>query len=333
MSTSTIMSSTALKRTWSLTNTGDRGSSYEQSDQSISHSGVPPLPKINGDTLLQVLTHRSLRRQDDALENFDNERLAELGATVLDTAITVALFHRRPVLSGLEMLAQRKDILSEENLDGWVSMYGLREKVRIAPQLIPTLKSPEETRTLFFAYVGGIYKEQGLEPVQRWIDGLTHDNTPVRSSTTTEVSAPPQELVHSTAKPPPYVHHSPPQKKVKADPPIPIAAQPHPSSSLFMPPTVFPAAQPQYPFTTKPFSNPLSPAQPHLAFLPLFNQTATQRRVSVEYPAACSGPSHAPRWIIQCKVNGILKGTGMGKSKQEAKEFAAREAWYKLGWS
>ncbi|KAJ3927887.1 MAG: hypothetical protein NXY57DRAFT_903052 [Lentinula lateritia] len=319
------MTSTSLKRSRSLTHTGNQRSLYEQSDQSISHSGVPPLPKIYRDTLLQVLTHSSLRRQNDALKYFDNKRLAELGAIALATVITVALLRL--------VQPQRKDILSEENLDGWVLMYGLRKKVRIAPQLIPTLKSPEETRTLFFAYAGGIYEEQGLEPVRHWIDELTHDNTPVRSSTTTKVSARPQKLMHFTAKPTPHVHHSPPQKKVKVDSLIPVAAQSPSSSLLFMPPTVFPAEQPQYPYTTKPFSNPISPAQPHLALLSLFNQTATQRRISVEYPAVCSGPAHAPRWIIQCKVNRILKGTGMGKSKQEAKEFAAREAWYRLGWS
>ncbi|KAJ3803427.1 hypothetical protein GGU11DRAFT_6133 [Lentinula aff. detonsa] len=297
------MSSTALKRTWSRTSPGSQGTSGEQ--ETTSYLGVP-LPKINGETLLQVLTHRSLRRPDDASENFDNERLSELGARVLDTAITTTLFHRRPVLSGLEMLVQRKRILSEENLDGWVSMYSLREKVRCTREVVSTLKSPEETRILFNSYVGGLYKEQGLEAVQRWLDGLTHDDTAIKPSVTTK-------------------------KKAKADPSIFIAAQPLPSSSqFFMPPTVFPTQQ----YTVSgPFANPLSPAQPDLPFLPLFNQTATKRRVAVDYPANCSGPPHAPKWIIQCKVNGILKGTGTGKSKQEAKELAARNAWYNLGWS
>ncbi|KAJ3989559.1 hypothetical protein F5890DRAFT_1400832 [Lentinula detonsa] len=326
------MSSTALKRTWSRTSPGNQGTSGEQ--ETTSHLGVP-LPKINGETLLQVLTHRSLRRPDDASENFDNERLSELGARVLDTAITTTLFHRRPVLSGLEMLVQRKRILSEENLDGWVSMYSLREKVRCTREVVSTLKSPEETRILFNSYVGGLYKEQGLEAVQRWLDGLTYDDTAIKPSVTTKVSPTSMQFLstNSTAGPPPYINNAPPQKKAKADPSIFIAAQPLPSSSqFFMPPTVFPTQQTQY-NVSKPFANPLSPAQPDLPFLPLFNQTATKRRVAVDYPANCSGPPHAPKWIIQCKVNGILKGTGTGKSKQEAKELAARNAWYNLGWS
>lgn len=73
--------------------------------------------------------------------------------------------------------------------------------------------------------------------------------------------------------------HGPPLKKVKAEPPsLPAFSPP--------PPTI---------------ANPMTPAQPGLAFLPLFNQTATQRRVQVEYPASFSGPSHAGRWTVECK--------------------------------
>lgn len=98
-STFTTASSISLKRTWSGATNSNR-----QTDDSSSRSGIPPLPKISGEILLQVLTHRSLRRSDGGSEDFDNERLAELGKQVLDTAITAALFNRTPVLSGLEML-------------------------------------------------------------------------------------------------------------------------------------------------------------------------------------------------------------------------------------
>lgn len=94
--------SSHLKRTWSGTrdNTGNRP---PEGTTSTTPRSVPPLPAINGEILLQVLTHRSLRR-DGVGQDFDNERLAELGKQVLDTAITATLFNRRPVLSGLEML-------------------------------------------------------------------------------------------------------------------------------------------------------------------------------------------------------------------------------------
>ncbi|KIK70786.1 hypothetical protein GYMLUDRAFT_147614 [Collybiopsis luxurians FD-317 M1] len=270
-------------------------------DESTSlHSGVPPLPEIRGEILLQVLTHRSLRRSGEISEDFDNERLSELGANVLETAITATLFHRRPLLSGFEILEQRASILCEDNFDAWVGLYRLREKVRCVPDLVPSLKSPEETRLLFQAYVGGVYKEGGLELVLHWLNGLTNDNTPLRSPAAITQAAQPSTRTTEFSGPSPYINAP------KGSPPPP----------------------PQ-----KKFANPIAPAQPNLAFLPLFNQTATQRRVTVEYPAEFSGPSHAGKWTVKCVVNGIQKGLGAGGSKQVAKEEAARQAWYSLGWS
>lgn len=94
----------------------------------------------------------------------------------------------------------------------------------------------------------------------------------------------------------------------------------------------------------------------------MFNQTAAQRGVKVDYSAEFSGPSHAGQWTVQCigmccyllctrgrtswrdvdltcnvdlvyAVNGIRKGEGKGSSKQIAKEEAARQAYYSMGWS
>jgi hypothetical protein len=73
-------------------------------------------------------------------------------------------------------------------------------------------------------------------------------------------------------------------------------------------------------------------APPPPAYLPLFNQTATQRRLVVDYPAEFSGPAHAGRWTVRCTVNGVVKGQGQGMSKQLAKEDAAKQAWFNMGW-
>ncbi|KAF5388484.1 hypothetical protein D9757_004582 [Collybiopsis confluens] len=328
---STGVASTSLKR--------------KPDDESPSHrSGVPPLPEIRGEILLQILTHRSLRRQlsGHISEDFDNERLAELGAKVLETAITTTLFHRRPLLSGFEILEQRAHILSEDNIDAWVDMYRLRDKVRCIPELVPSLKSSEETRLLFHAYVGGVYKEGGFELVQRWLDGLTNDNTPTLPNVASEAHQ--SKRIIEPSRPPPYIvnvthaNPPPPQKRVKSD--IFFAAQPPQSSApAQMPQPISPAVfsskfgQPQHPAMVSKFANPLSPAQPNLAFLPLFNQTASQRRVTIEYPAEFSGPSHAGTWTVKCVVNGIQKGLGTGQNKQIAKEEASRQAWFSLGWS
>lgn len=55
---------------------------------------APLLPKITGELILQVFTHKSLRRSTGILhdECSDNERLAELGSKVLETVVTYNLF-------------------------------------------------------------------------------------------------------------------------------------------------------------------------------------------------------------------------------------------------
>lgn len=77
------------------------------------------------------------------------------------------------------------------------------------------------------------------------------------------------------------------------------------TGGVFLPPPPPPASIPP-PIPPPPskeapaFGNPLAPAQPHLAFLPLFNQTATQRGLSVDYRATFSGPPHAGKWSVAC---------------------------------
>jgi dsRNA-specific ribonuclease len=54
------------------------------------HDARPIIPKLRGDVILQVFTHRSLRGYD--------ERLPELGSTVLDAIVTHILFSKVPPL-------------------------------------------------------------------------------------------------------------------------------------------------------------------------------------------------------------------------------------------
>lgn len=69
------------------------------------------------------------------------------------------------------------------------------------------------------------------------------------------------------------------------------------------------------------------------AFLALFNQTAMQRAAKLEWPAVASGEAHQLTWSVDCVVNGVLKGRGAGRSKQQAKEEAARKAFQAMGWA
>lgn len=65
------------------------------------HSSTTP-PKIEGDVdlVLDVYTHRSLRFEGAPMndEYGDTDRLAELGAQVLDLAVTYHVYSKKPML-------------------------------------------------------------------------------------------------------------------------------------------------------------------------------------------------------------------------------------------
>ncbi|KAG6848808.1 hypothetical protein H0H93_013861 [Arthromyces matolae] len=275
----------------------------------------------------QVFTHISLRRTAESIEdNVDHERFVHLGQVVLDAAVTSTLFNQRPILTAQEMISEREAALCDDHLNKWVTLYNLRSKLRCHPNVFSTLK--QETRSLFYSFIGGVYVEDGMETVQEWINyllgGEVEDAVPVGS----------QVPDNESPQGPPFER---PSKKVKSDfasqpPPSPpmnkqrrLSPHMHSASSMQRP------GQHMQPLVHLP--NPLSPAQPSLSFLPLFNQTAAQRRVVVEYLADFSGPLHAGTWSVRCIVNGIEKGVGTGPNKQTAKEEAARRAYYAMGWT
>ncbi|OCH94710.1 hypothetical protein OBBRIDRAFT_722201 [Obba rivulosa] len=269
---------------------------------------LPPAPKLRGEIILDVFTHHSLRFAgapiNEDSEYGDNERLAYLGEKVLDAAVTWVQFCKRPMLRADELDQQRREALSDEKIESWVVGYKFKEKVRCSADALPSLNTPQEMRTLFSSYVGAVYAQNGMNVAQNWIASLIDPNYEPPLSTGYD-----QE-------------HSFSFKKVKTES---MMSTPPPQPGTQAPP---PPMNPP-----PPLPNPLAPAQPSAAFLPLFNQTANQRRLVVEYPAQFSGPAHAGRWTVQCIVNGIEKGTGTGASKQLAKEEAARQAYYAMGWA
>ena len=289
---------------------------------------LPTIPKLNAEVILEVFTHRSLRFPgapiNEDSEYGDNERLAILGEKVLETAVTDALFRKKPMLKGLDievltavcsyslalthfvLQKQRTEILSSNNKERWITAYKLRDKLRCSPDAVPNLHNPEvrvfeflqchklmpwqEVSLLFHSYVGAVYATQGMTAVQNWIGALVDpDYVPVASQDVdmdplhsakkfkVEPFSPGQGSTPEPSMPPPPPPAGPP-------PPLPMPP------TMAMPPTVATMAMP----------NPLAPAQPHTAFLPLFNQTANQRRMFVEYPATFSGPAHAGKWTVKC---------------------------------
>ncbi|KAK7063845.1 hypothetical protein R3P38DRAFT_2820763 [Favolaschia claudopus] len=52
---------------------------------------------------------------------------------------------------------------------------------------------------------------------------------------------------------------------------------------------------------------------------------------AVSWVEHSTGPSHAVKWTVQCKVSGEVIGTGTADTKAAAKEEAAKEALAALG--
>lgn len=142
----------------------------------MSSAPLPPLPKLVGEIILDVFTHRSLRfpgaPTNEDSEYGDNDRLAVLGEKVLDAAVTDVLFRKRPMLKATDIevcftirqtdyellshvmartQSRKKEILYE-NIEKWITGYKLRDKLRCRPDVVDTLGDREVRRPCLFSW-------------------------------------------------------------------------------------------------------------------------------------------------------------------------------------
>lgn len=142
---------------------------------------------------------------------------------------------------------------------------------------------------LFNTYVGAVYATLGMPVVQNWIGSLVDPDYAPPPSQDVDI-----DPLHSAKK------FKTTQQQFLFSPAFSATPEPMmPAPPLPPQPAAPPPPLPNMP-DAPPLSNPLAPAQPHTAFLPLFNQTANQRRMFVEYPATFSGPAHAGKWTVKC---------------------------------
>ncbi|KAG1864711.1 hypothetical protein DFJ58DRAFT_772526 [Suillus subalutaceus] len=265
----------------------------------LKHS-LPPLPPIQGELMLDVYTHRSMlgRDIDENTVHGNTERLAELGSSVLSMLVVYTLYSEKPMLPAHDLKMRQAEMLSDKNIGDWLSLYGLKAKIRCADKSV--LDRPEEARFLFNSYVGAVYTQKGLQEVMNWVGRLVNPSSEpptVPGDTTNNQPA-------TTPPPPPPMYYSQPP------PPPPPSTAPPPMPS--MPPPV-----------------------PSQGVLAIFNQTCMQRGLTVEWKPEMTGPPHNPRWEVKCIVSGQHRGTGAGRNQKQAKEQAATEAYQYMqatGW-
>lgn len=125
----------------------------------LKHSRADTLPSIGPDNILQVYTHKSLRRPGLKLAEYDdNERLSVLGAAALEMAVLDALMGERPMLSADELEVSRDAFWSNKShincriSDASAGCTGSREHRRLGLPIQHARQNPMPSR-LFLAPV------------------------------------------------------------------------------------------------------------------------------------------------------------------------------------
>ncbi|KAF9225492.1 hypothetical protein BS17DRAFT_751323 [Gyrodon lividus] len=264
-------------------------------------SSIPPLPTIEGDIILDVLVRQPHRNRMSAPDNSEHggvERLAGLGESVLDMVIVYTLFQKRPLLSATELSEKHQELLDDQHITEWLTMYGLKPRVR-GLENPAILDQPDESRLLFTSYVGAVYVQKGLPTVINWISRLVCPESE-------PLAAPGNSMNDATAT---------------------LSSSPPPYTSSSVAPAASSAPLPSMPATPGTVGS-LHPVNA----LSLFNQTCSQRGLVINWDSEAEGPPHQPRWVVKCLVNGVLRGTGTGRNQKVAKEEAARQAFHAMGW-
>jgi ribonuclease-3 len=129
---------------------------------------------------MQVFTHRSYYgrpsnifedRPDDPAP--DNEKLEHLGDTVLALVVTALMNDMFPCLRVGPSTKIRALVVGNATLADISVRYRLTDHLRLHPAQAVTLRASANVQAdVFESYVGGLFQDQGLEVVQKWLNEL-----------------------------------------------------------------------------------------------------------------------------------------------------------------
>ncbi|KAH9960549.1 hypothetical protein BGW80DRAFT_1464226 [Lactifluus volemus] len=139
---------------------------------------LPTLPTIKSRQIrAQVFAHNSLatgHRDKFQASPSDlgshNERLGQIGDQVIGLAVTDLIQELYPSLR-VGPSSKARDRIKCKNVLAEISvLYGLHEKINVPGDQAHHLKALPSVRMFVFkAFVGGLYKDQGLEVVHEWL--------------------------------------------------------------------------------------------------------------------------------------------------------------------
>jgi dsRNA-specific ribonuclease len=94
--------------------------------------------------MLEVFTHRSVIRTSPNDIWGDNTRLSVLGEAVMRLIVTWCLFSKKqPMFTADQISEACSEFLTDANVDSWTNMCGLKEKVRVSQDMLPSLQAHE----------------------------------------------------------------------------------------------------------------------------------------------------------------------------------------------
>ncbi|EEB89473.1 hypothetical protein MPER_12423 [Moniliophthora perniciosa FA553] len=270
-------------------------------------------PKIEGDLMLDVHTHKSLRKP--GMQNTDwgdTERLALLGEKIMDMVVYAYFFKKGNPMRTAEQIRQDvADTLTPQNFNLWLEQHELKYKLRSAPNVEPDpFQDPQELRHHFNTFVGAVFLSSGIDEVSSWIVSLLDPTAVFNPEDTVEQQTTP--IATPSNAPPPYLQpHSQYQPQLANPPPPPPAAMPPPIPS-----------QPPPPPPPMSHSPPRANGLQFLPTLALVNQTATQRGFQITYEADSVGLPHQPIWTLM--VTNRAGGQAETRNKQRKKQPGKR---------
>jgi len=156
-------------------------SSSDFAQRSLGSGALPPLPPIVDRRLLtQIFTHRSLaRRPKRSFEDSpddpspDNELLVHIGDPVFSLVVTDLIRDLFPHLSVGPSSKVRDRLKHTATLARVAVLYRLHERLHVQTAQVSEVKASQNAQAeVFKAYVGGLYREQGMGPVNEWLRSL-----------------------------------------------------------------------------------------------------------------------------------------------------------------
>ncbi|KIM24129.1 hypothetical protein M408DRAFT_243708 [Serendipita vermifera MAFF 305830] len=141
-----------------------------------------PIPTIKNEALREkVFTHKSATGataglavdQEPALHN---ERLALLGDAVTNLLVTSVVEFNRPLSRVGDISSKRAELVSRGRVALWADAYELPQRLIVHPAQAALIPRNESARVqVFQAYVGALYKDQGLNVVEEWFGPVLED--------------------------------------------------------------------------------------------------------------------------------------------------------------